>query len=226
VAPRSLRVGRDLTAEERRTAVLRAAVECVAVTGYDNLRLRDVARAAGVSTGLLQHYFETRDELVAEAFRQASEDLLQEWGVLLASDPPPWERLDALVSQLALRDGLRTHCMVWVEFATASARIPAMREGFRAIYDKWYALVRETVEDGTNAGIFTPVASVPDVVELLLSHIDGCELNIASDPDGMTGPRMRELTLRLAATLLQYDGYDGADASTGSGAREVARSAP
>jgi AcrR family transcriptional regulator len=226
VAPRSLRVGRDLTAEERRTAVLRAAVECVAVTGYDNLRLRDVARAAGVSTGLLQHYFETRDELVAEAFRQASEDLLQEWGVLLASNPPPWERLDALVSQLALRDGLRTHCMVWVEFATASARIPSMREGFRSIYDKWYALVRETVEDGTKAGIFTPVTSVPDVVELLLSHIDGCELNIASDPDGMTGPRMRELTLRLAATLLQYDGYDAPDASTGSGGREVARSAP
>jgi AcrR family transcriptional regulator len=198
------RVGRDLTAQERRTAVLRAAIECMATSGYDSLRLRDVAKAAGVSVGLLQHYFETRDELVAQAFRQASEDLLSDWAAAQAVESGPWERLDALVSQLAGRGDLRRHSLVWVQFAIAAARQPSMREGFRDIYNKWYGLVQVALEDGVAAGIFQPILPVQDVVEMILSHIDGCELNIASGAEAMTGERMRALTLRLAAALLDY----------------------
>jgi AcrR family transcriptional regulator len=198
------RVGRDLTVQERRTAILRIAVECMASSGYDTLRLRDVASAAGVSIGLLQHYFETRDGLVAEAFRQASEDLLGEWAAAMAADSGPWERLDALVSQLANREDIRTHCLVWVQFATAAAWHPEMRAGFSEIYDKWYGLVLAAVDDGVAAGIFRPALPVQDVVEVILNHVDGCELNIASGTESMDGGRMRDLTLRLAATLLNY----------------------
>jgi AcrR family transcriptional regulator len=198
------RVGRDLTVQERRTAILRIAVECMASSGYDILRLRDVAKAAGVSIGLLQHYFETRDELVAQAFRQASEDLLGEWAAATAADSGPWQRLDALISQLGSREDIRAHCLVWVQFATAAARHPSMREGFAAIYDRWYGLVLAAVEDGVAAGIFRPVLPVRDVVEMILNHVDGCELTIASGTDSLDGGRMRALTLSLAATLLRY----------------------
>jgi AcrR family transcriptional regulator len=198
------RVGRDLTAEERRTGVLRAAIDCMATSGYDSLRLRDVAKAAGVSVGLLQHYFETRDELVAQAFRQASEDLLNDWAAAQAVESGPWERLDALVSQLAGREDLRTHSLVWVQFAIAASRQPSMRDGFRDIYDKWYGLVQVALEDGVAAGIFHPMVPVQDVVEMILNHVDGCELNIASGVESMNGERMREMTLRLAAALLDY----------------------
>jgi AcrR family transcriptional regulator len=198
------RVGRDLTAQERRTAVLRTAIEVMATSGYDTLRLRDVAKAAGVSVGLLQHYFETRDELLTQAFRQASEDLLNDWAAAQAVESGPWERLDVLVSQLASREDLRTHSLVWVQFAIAASRQPSMYEGFRDIYDKWYGLVQLALEDGVAAGIFRPILPVQDVVEMILSHIDGCELNIASGAEAMTGERMRALTLRLAAALLNY----------------------
>lgn len=206
------RVGRDLTVEERRTALLRVAVECMASSGYDNLRLRDVARAAGVSIGLLQHYFQTRDELVDEAFRQASEDQLAEWAAAVATESRPWERIEALVVQLGRREDLRAHCLVWVQFASAAGRHAAMRPGFHAIYDKWYQLVRSAVVDGVDAGIFHPVLPTEDVVELLLNQIDGSELTIASGEDSVDGERMVSLTLRLAATLL---GHSPAVAQTG-----------
>lgn len=208
------RVGRDLTVEERRTAVLRVAVECMASSGFDNLRLRDVASAAGVSIGLLQHYFETRDDLVEEAFRQASEDLLAEWAAAVATDMRPWERLEALVVQLARRPDLRAHCLVWVQFAAAAGRHAAMRRGFHAIYDKWYRLVSSAVVDGVDAGIFHPLLPVEDVVELLLNQIDGCELTIASGDESLDGERMASLTLSLAATLL---GHSPAVGGAGSG---------
>lgn len=54
------------------------------------------------------------------------------------------------------------------------------------------------------AGIFRPVLPVQDVVEMILNHVDGCELTIASGTDSLDGGRMRALTLSLAATLLRY----------------------
>ena len=48
--------------------VLRVAVQQIAERGYDSVRLRDVATNAGVSIGLLQHYFGSREDLRGRLF--------------------------------------------------------------------------------------------------------------------------------------------------------------
>lgn len=196
------RVGRDITVDERKTAVLRAALACIATTGYDNVRLRDVATQAGVSIGLLQHYFDTRDELVAQAFRLASEDVLRRWEEVLAEAVSPWDRIVALVEQLTERDNLRQRCLVWVDFATAAARHDETRAAFRSIYDQWDAVVTATVRDGRDAGVFHPIVPDQDLVEILLDQIDGSMMSIASGMERLTGQRMREVTLSMASALL------------------------
>ena len=56
---------------DRRDEVLAAAATVMARMGFERMRLRDVATEAGVSIGLLQHYFETREQLGREAFASA-----------------------------------------------------------------------------------------------------------------------------------------------------------
>ncbi|MBD3668977.1 MAG: TetR family transcriptional regulator, partial [Kangiella sp.] len=51
--------------KERRRAFTEAAIEVIAERGLDALRLVDVARAAGVTTGSLTHYFNDKDQSVA-----------------------------------------------------------------------------------------------------------------------------------------------------------------
>lgn len=202
----SLRVGRDITADDRRAAVLRSALACIAAQGADSVRLKDVSREAGVSVGLLQHYFESRDELVSLAFRQASEDLLAGWRDALAEDLDPWQRLVVLVDHLVERESLRDRCLVWVEFATAAARHAAAREGFTSVYQRWAEIVSAAVHDGVAHELFRPLLDPDLTVELILEQIDGAILSVASGIDRVDGAEMRTSILTLAATLLGYEG--------------------
>lgn len=197
---RADRVGRDLTVAERRTAVLAAAVQCIAETGWASVRLKDVAQTAGVSVGLLQHYFDSREQLIAQAFRKASLDILE--GATAGTAEDPWERIVGLVDDLSGREDLRGRSLLWVEFAAASSRVEEIRDAFALIYDAWRARLRAAVDLGIERGDFTPVVPVDDAVELILEQIDGCILAVASGLGRIDGPRMRELSLRLAAALL------------------------
>ncbi len=54
-----------------REALLEATVRIVGERGLSGLTTRIVAETAGVTHGLVRHYFGSRDELVREAFRHA-----------------------------------------------------------------------------------------------------------------------------------------------------------
>jgi AcrR family transcriptional regulator len=55
--------------EATRTALLDAAVDCLAQEGYANTTTRRIAERAGVTPGALQHHFESKAQLLAETRR-------------------------------------------------------------------------------------------------------------------------------------------------------------
>ena len=57
---------------ERRGQLVAAAARVIARSGYDAATVRDVAREAGVSTGVIAYYFEGKDDLFAHVLRAAS----------------------------------------------------------------------------------------------------------------------------------------------------------
>jgi len=186
--------------------VLRAAAQCLAESGFEAVRLRDIATAAGVTTGALQHYWPSREALLEQALEQVSVDLLERWATATADAADPWDRIVVLVDQLASAPDVRRHCSLWTEFAAAAGRHPFLRPGFRSIYDAWRTLLTTAVSDGVATGRFTPRLPAEDVVTVLLTHMDGCELALAADIDVMTAERLRSLTLELAADLLGRSG--------------------
>ena len=58
--------------EERREQLIAAAARVIARSGYDAATVRDVAREAGVSTGVIAYYFDGKDDLFAHVLRAAS----------------------------------------------------------------------------------------------------------------------------------------------------------
>jgi AcrR family transcriptional regulator len=200
--PAATRAGRDLSVEARRLQILRAAAQCLADRGYEAVRLKDIAVEAGVTTGALQHYWENRESLLEEAFEQVSVDLLDRWAAVTKDVPDPWDRIVALVEQLASAPDVRRHCSLWTEFASAAGRHAFLRSSFAAIYDAWRRLLTSAIDDGVANGQFAPALPVGELVTVLLTHMDGCELALAADIDVMDAARFRTLTLTLAAELL------------------------
>lgn len=59
--------------EVRREQICRAAVEVISTKGFDRTTIREVADAAGVSTGTVNHYFANKLDLLVQTLVYASD---------------------------------------------------------------------------------------------------------------------------------------------------------
>ena len=59
--------------EERRKAILMTALDLFVEKGYYDTKITDIAAAVPMSTGLMFHYFESKEELLTELVKMGSE---------------------------------------------------------------------------------------------------------------------------------------------------------
>jgi AcrR family transcriptional regulator len=136
-----------LASNRRREQLLRAGVELLRIRTPDELSVDDVARGAGISRGLLYHYFEGRDAFVVAIVEQASEDLRQ----ALRGDP-----------RLSYRERVEAGTDAFITFAEAHAA------GFRALLTgavtdrKVAALIERTRERDLDAFVAGVAATTTD----------------------------------------------------------------
>lgn len=198
----STRNGSD-QADIRRQQILAAAVECISAKGYEGVRLRDVSKAAGVSIGLIQHHFESREELLEYAIRHASAQLAQRFHAVGDEMADPWERIEALIEQWCALSDIRAHSRLWLEFAGAASKYPQLQPHLLEVYQNWDSYVRRAVQDGTAAGTLEPAMPIDDVMAVFMAYFDGYEFDIATGLiDGDTDA-LRRRTVHLARALFQ-----------------------
>jgi len=184
-------------AADRRTLILDAARDVVSERGVDAARMADVAERAGVSLGLVQHYFRHRDRLLAEVFSLESARITARWRNLVDPDADPLTRLVEFL-KLCAREGtdptvrsFRLTWSLWLEFWSKANRDADLRDEVAAIYREFSAPFSEAIEEGIERGMFRPAGAVPDIVDRLVSLIDG--LAIRTLLGGMDQRRMLAL---------------------------------
>src|SRR6266699_6988019 len=84
---------RRLSVDERRAELLRVGLRLFSERAYDEIWVEEIAELAGISRGLLYHYFPTKRDFYVAVSRAAA----AEAGELTAPDPslPAPERLRA-----------------------------------------------------------------------------------------------------------------------------------
>jgi len=56
--------------EDKRTAILNATLRLIARNGFHGTAMAKVAKEAGVSTGIIYHYFDSKDTLMVELYKE------------------------------------------------------------------------------------------------------------------------------------------------------------
>lgn len=86
-----------MSTDARREQLLAAGAELLGRRPYDEVSIEEIAAAAGVSKGLLYHYFPTKQDFVLAALERGEREL----GELTAPDPalPPGEQLGASIDR-------------------------------------------------------------------------------------------------------------------------------
>ncbi|MDI1480781.1 TetR/AcrR family transcriptional regulator [Polyangium sp. y55x31] len=106
-----------LEVDERRAQLLTLGLSIFSERAYDEVSIDDIARAAGISKGLLYYYFPTKRDFYVAALRAASKELLDET-LDKEKDASPEERVE---------QGVRTY-LAYVE-RRGAAYVALMRGG-------------------------------------------------------------------------------------------------
>ncbi len=199
--------GRGTNNEALRTAqrerILAAAERLLVTHGVEKSRLRDVSEAAGVSIGTVQHYFDTRDRLIAELFDWSSERRLRTWLDATPKVGDPWSRLTSLLAA-SLPEPLLWRSRIWIEFC-AMARDDELRAKLDHHYEAWRPPFRQVIEDGIEAGVFRPIWTVADIVDLFIIFVDGASVGVSLAAPGVTPEQLHRLLLETARVTLGVD---------------------
>jgi AcrR family transcriptional regulator len=139
--------------DQRRAAILDAAVAEVCERGFARTTSRHVASRAGVTHGLLHHYYPDHQSLLAAAFEKMALEEIEEVNATLASDLDPLTQLRQIAEPYGPGGGAEAY-RFWFEAWAEAGHSPTMRATSARLAVAWFELVLGVIERGIAAGVF------------------------------------------------------------------------
>ncbi|TWF94844.1 TetR/AcrR family transcriptional regulator [Saccharopolyspora dendranthemae] len=183
--------------EARRSEIAEALMRLASKGGLEAVSLRDVAAEAGVSMGAVQHYFRSKDDMLAHAMEHVNsraEQRIKAQFDVAVTIPRPREVLRVLmIEMLALSEESRTEFLTAVSFFVRALGSPRLAELYRQSWpqlEDWVAAeLRRAQDEGELPADRDPkreaelLVVVPDGLSfgLLLGHRTPAEAVAAVD---------------------------------------------
>jgi len=183
VAATAKNTKRTATRAERRQQLIDATMKCIARKGMGSTTLGDVAKEAGLSQGIVNLHFESKENLLNETLRSIADDYKIQFNrVLEKAGPGPAEKLQALMA-LDLRPAIldRRKLAVWFAFWGEVKSRPRYRAVCKKS-DEYYddvlnALCDEIIAEGGYVNV-----TAPAVATVLTSMTNGLWLSYLISP--------------------------------------------
>jgi AcrR family transcriptional regulator len=186
--------------QRTRSAVLDSAESEFSKHGYHGATLREIADAAGVSTGALYYNFTTKEELFLALLEVRMEERIREIQAAFAAEQPgetPVTRsaLDYIQNLKRNRDWIT----LFFEFVAHAGRQPEFRARFAELFKRFWRALAEIIEERTGAhGIALPLPPQQVAIAIDLTGI-GFMLPQIIDSDAVPD----DLLSRTLAYMLQ-----------------------
>lgn len=142
---------------ERRALLTAAVLDVADREGIANVTLQRIAVAAGVSVGMVQHYFASKAELMIAAHRALTHDVEERVDHAVASAEKRMARVEdvlgeAIVQLLPFDVERRREAQLRVVFAGAALTDPQLRRPLDETDDHFVERLREVIDKGKDRG--------------------------------------------------------------------------
>jgi TetR/AcrR family transcriptional repressor of bet genes len=164
----------------RRQELAEATFLTLQEAGFKATTVARVSSRAGLSHGLVHHYFKTKSEMIEAAIRLASTRISQELVGLLAKASTPRERLDAVIAA-NFAPGVygKQITQAWMSFGAEAVS----NDRFSRILDVIYRRMRSNLRHCLRQ--LVPEDEVEGVTTGISLMIDGAWMRCALSPDGL-----------------------------------------
>jgi len=169
--------------ERRRQQLIRSTIRCIADKGLGGITLSDVARDAGLSQGIVNLHFDSKDNLLTETLRYLAEDYDAHFMQTLETES---ESAAATLHALMAMDLSRALCerrklSVWFAFWGEVKAVPTYQKICVARERKYTKIMNELTSAIIAEGGYKNVAA-ETVTETLSALTDGMWLSCLISP--------------------------------------------
>jgi AcrR family transcriptional regulator len=171
----------DLTTREK---IINSTLTVITNKKVSGMRLRDVARQAGVSLGTIHYHFPTKSALLVDVLGYMKqcfdEDRQREfsWDIL-----DPDQKLWSFMTQeqkLLLEEPDRE--MVFLDFWGQASINPQIQQKIRLVYNTWRKEAEEVIEEGIKRGNFTSIDKRL-ISYIVIALLEGFAVQFLIDPE-------------------------------------------
>ena len=191
--------------ERRREALIAATLDLVAAGGVAAATVRAIAERAGVTPGLIRHYFTSKEDLIGAAYRSLMDSMTAaNAGVLDAAPDDPRARLAAFVAAALRPPVVDGRAMgLWAGFIHKVQSDSAMRE----IHEATYLAFRDRLEGLIGAAL--PVALPPGGLRARAiacnAVVDGLWLEGSALPETFGPDELARIGLHAVGAILDLE---------------------
>jgi TetR/AcrR family transcriptional regulator, transcriptional repressor of bet genes len=183
--------------------ILEAAARVIADKGLSAATMRRVAEVAEISLGTLTHYFESVDQLLAEALELASVRFTE----TLTKETPSGTALQRL---LALVDGVMPDTVdtlrqwrLWIAFWSRAIYDPKLARTHAQRYRAWNATVASLIKAAVKEGALLSDLNTKEATQSLVALIDGVCFQVVVKGGDMTVAQGKKIVRRAIAGFVK-----------------------
>ena len=181
--------------DERREQIAHAACQVVAKVGFENATVARIARAAGYTTGMVAHYFESKQQIILASLRLILHRIEQR---LNQGERAGSDLLTVLSESLPIDEARLAECAFWTAFwgqVSADSRARQLNDW---VHREYARLFERCIATHWPESRHWPAKLRADVLRSMMTFINGLTASaVTSRKDWPVARQIEQLSLQL-----------------------------
>lgn len=189
------------TTQEKRHAILMAAIDCFLEKGFHQTSMRDIAHKSGSSLGNIYNHFKSKDVLIAEIATLEAEELNDLTFFLNKDRSEPLilkEFIDIYLKLVSKRENI----LLTAEITTEGLRNKAIGKGFVVNRAKLAKALTELIAKGVRSKEFSGTIDNKEAAHLILDLIEGLAMRSAFETGKVTPKAKKALKALIEKSIM------------------------
>jgi AcrR family transcriptional regulator len=182
----------------RRRQVMDAVIQILSINGWRDLTIREVSDVAGISSGVITHYFSNKRALTLDAINDATLQFVKALGKFESRRSDAASRLVALVDFVSQPSPAGIpEWRFWLNLFGSMPFDGVLQAEVQKVHRLYAEVIVRLMESGVDEGSFHPSREPGEIAIKFISAAFGLCVPMMADPQAMPPERCRRLLLNL-----------------------------
>lgn len=188
---------------ERRAELIAAAIEVIAERGLEGTRVADVGERAGISTGHVLYYFDSKADLFLQALRRVEDQLREDAERSFEGLPSAAARWNWLLENATPVGPGDVRLLLWLEAWERAPRDEQVAAVLAELESRWMELVVGVLRHGESTGELE-VADLEGFAVWFSALMDGLTIQVVTGNPGIDRQAMLAICHRVSRSEVRW----------------------